>query len=555
MELTLKDIQYTIARTIEQWRLATLNKHNLTGKDGYLSLIDDLPQTDLDSAQTLSEIFEHTLTYIPTSTKSGEWFVWNGVVHEKNAKNLIDDYLATAYANTIRDIAGYMAGEASASTMSTEDKEAVSKASSGIHRYAKTIRSAGGLNNLKARIRIAFQQEPDYFDHDQQWAVMSDGRVIDLDNIDAEPLAPCPTRPVSRHLGVSQTGSWPMIDALPVKWTQALAQWTPDPEVQDYLRIAAGAALLGRGDAKNIVTLVGISNTGKSTYLNVLKKVFGSYAGALPATAIVQKYGGATNFEQHKARGKRFLYLSEPQNSRTDDAFLKNLSGGGDTIPTSEKGKDAVEWQAQCVLHIAANHVPKIDTKDNAIVERLDIIGFDHVFAPSDYKGNLVEDLINEEGSEILFWILDGAREYLRDHVGKIPVPASVKKRSQTNVVESSAPLMWLQEMVDSGELIIDTTAYMKDMIEPKEGYSLFSRWCFENGEKAPTQKQWLQQIEAFNRMPADRKGKRSNGKARVWGVIESAQRNTRKVYLQQSDSGIDWKALQRDIDLAPCEQ
>jgi P4 family phage/plasmid primase-like protien len=544
--------QITIEAAAQKWRLTTLDKHTLINTGDYADLAAALPLTDLDAATTLHEIFEYQLTFIPTTTSGGDWYVWNGTVHTKDDKGLIDDYLATAFANALRDTAGYALGRLSESSMSDDDKKDARKSLEPLTRYAKSIRSATGLRNLKTRIRYEFQQAPDYFDHDQRWAVMSDGRVIDLENIDAEPMAPSPKLPVSRHLGVTQTGSWPMIDALPVKWVDALNQWTPDKEVQDYLRIAAGAALLGRGDAKNIVTLVGISNTGKSTYLNVLKKVFGSYAGALPATAIVQKYGGATNFEQHKARGKRFLYLSEPQNTRTDDGFLKNLSGGGETIPTSEKGKDSVEWEAQCVLHIAANHIPRIDTNDNAIVERVDIVGFDHVFKATDYKGDLVEDLINEEGSEILFWILDGAREYLAKHVGKIPVPASVKARSQSNVVESSAPLMWLQEMVDSGQLIIHTTGYMKDMIEPKDGFKMFSGWCFDNGEKLPTQKQWLKEIQAFNKMPADKAKARSEGKARVWGVMKSAVHDSRKLHSLTSADGIDWNALQRDVFTAP---
>lgn len=551
----MNDIQTTIETATEKWRIATANKHNLTGKGDYAKFAAALPLTDLDAASTLAEIFEHHLTFIPTTASGGDWYVWTGIVHAKDDKSLIDDYLARAFANALRDIAGYALDFLYDSSMSADDKKEARKGLEPLTKYAKTIRSAVGMKNLKTRIRYEFQQAPDYFDHDQQWAVMSDGRVIDLENIDAEPLAPSPELPVSRHLAVTQTGSWPMIEALPVKWVDALNQWTPEKEVQDYLRIAAGAALLGRGDAKNIVTLVGISNTGKSTYLNVLKKVFGTYAGALPATAIVQKYGGATNFEQHKARGKRFLYLSEPQNRGTDDGFLKNLSGGGETIPTAEKGKDAVEWEAQCVLHIAANHIPKIDTQDNAIVERLDIIGFDHVFKATDYKGNLVDDLINEEGSEIMFWILDGAREYLEKHVGKIPVPASVKARSQSNVVESSAPLMWLQEMVDSNELIIHTTGYMKDMIEPKDGYKMFSNWCFDNGEKLPTQKQWLKEIEAFNRMPSAKKGTRPGGKSRVWGVMKSAKHDTRKVHSDDPVDGIDWPALQRDVFSAPQER
>lgn len=546
------EIQITIAHTVEAWRVAQANKHTLSGKADYIKLAGSLPLTDLDAALALSDMFKHTLTFIPTSKNGGDWYVWNGIVHAKDEKNLVDDYLATEFANGLKKIADYATEYLSNSTMSDDDKAAARKGMLGLTKYAKAIRSAGGLNNLKTRIRYEFQQAPEFFDQDQRWAVMSDGRVIDLENIDAEPLAPSAERPVSRHLGVTQVGQWPVPETAPTRWVQALNDWTPDTDVQDYLRIAAGAALLGHGDAKNIVTLVGLSHTGKSTYINVLREVFGTYAGELPATAIVQKYGGAANFEQHKARGKRFLYLSEPQKQRTDDAFLKALSGGGDTITTSKKGQDGVEWQAQCVLHIAANHIPEFDTSDNAIVGRMNIVGFDHVFSPEsmDRNKNLVQDLIDHEGSGIMFWILDGAREYLK--LGHIPVPTSIRKRGSENVVESSAALMWLKEMVDSGEMVIDVDAYMSDMITPKDGYAIFSRWCFENGEKAPTQKKWLKDIEAFNNMPADRKGKRSNGHARVWGVRDSALRESRKLHLGQDAESTNFRDLMKQLEDAP---
>lgn len=170
------------------------------------------------------------------------------------------------------------------------------------------------------------------------------------------------------------------------------------------------------------------------------------------------------------------------------------------------------------------------------------------MFKATDYKGDLVEDLINEEGSEILFWVLDGAREYLAKHVGKIPVPASVKARSQSNVVESSAPLMWLHDMINSEELIIHTTGYMKDMIEPKDGYKMFCNWCFDNGEKVPTQKQWLKELEAYNKMPASKKGARPGGKSRVWGVMKSAVHDSRKLHSTTNDDDLDWAALQKDV-------
>jgi phage/plasmid-associated DNA primase len=184
----------------------------------------------------------------------------------------------------------------------------------------------------------------------------------------------------------------------------------------------------------------------------------------------------------------------------------------------------------------------------------MNIVGFDHVFSPDSMarNKNLVSELIQQEGSGIMFWILSGAREYLE--LGHIPVPASIRKRGSQNVVESSAALTWLTEMVETGEYVIDPDCYMKDMITPKDGYAIFQRWCFDNGEKVLPQKRWLKDIEAYNSMPADRKGKRSNGHARVWGVRESARRAERKLHLGNEAGGTDFLGIMKQLENAPVE-
>lgn len=483
----------------------------------FFDALEKVPYNDLDAASFLHGKFSASFTYIPTSATKGDWYYWNGAIHVKDDLNQIDDYLATGLANYLRDLTKALATDHK--NLNEDDRKLVDGILNAVRGYARQIRSAQALKNLKSRIRLTFTKPVDYFDNDSQWAVLADGQVIDLDNLSGTLLPADSSRPVSRALGVVYAGT-----VSSPKWQASLDQWVPDKAVQEYLQVAAGAALRGKGDAKNIVALVGISNTGKSTYINILKEVFGGYAGALPATAIVQKYGGASNFEQSKARGKRFLYLSEPQAQRTDDAFLKNLSGGGETIPTANKGQDSVEWKAQCVLHIASNHTPKFDTQDNAIVERMNLVGFDHVFArdKSGSADTFAKDLVASEGAGILAWILEGAKIY--QDLGYIPVPDAIREKSQGNVVEASAPLRWLQEVVDDGKYRLAPGEALSDYVKPVDLYREYQEWSFESGEKAVSQKIWLREIERFNSMPAEYKGKRTQGFARVYGVVQVVQ-------------------------------
>lgn len=512
-----------ITAVFEQKRDEVLKQCLVLNRLHEYSLLDALvPTTDLDAGTLIRETFGDLYTFIPTSKSGGDWYFWNGAVHEQDSTGLICDHIAVAFADFVQDIAGHASDgfRRNASTFSKHDQESVRAYVNGFTRYARLIRSTSGLNNLKTRIETEFKKTPDYFDHDQQWAVMADGMVLDLEDIHGGLLPPDPSRPVLRQLGVSlDLNNPPQPSPL---WQQSLDQWVPNRQEQEYLQLAAGAAMLGRGDAKNIVALVGVSNTGKSTYLNVMKDVFGTYAGALPATAILQKYGGASNFEQHKARGKRFLHLSEPQNQRTDDSFLKNLAGGGEAIPTAQKGRDAVDWHAQCVLHIGSNHIPRIDTRDNAIVERINIVAFDNVFGSdgAERVDRLDKKLFREEGPQILEWILEGAEKY--NELGAIPVPDSIKKRAQSNVVEASVTLRWLLDCVEEGVYEINPAGNGSDMLKPKDGYEAFRQWCFNNGEKtAPNQKTWLKEIEAYTKRPKSKATDwRPGGYARVWAVV-----------------------------------
>lgn len=472
----------------------------------------DLPSTDMDAGDLLHRVFEHRYTFIPTHKGGGEWYYWNGSIHVADEDNLLDEWMTTGLANAMKDFITTFRDKLPGAGYSKDRIKGIETYLAPAVKYARDIRNERNHANLRKRIRTTFQRKPDYFDHDQQWAVMANGQVLDLENLDGDLLPPDMTRPVAKSLGVSCEAE----TRFPSMWMNALSAWVPEKGVQEYLQVSAGAALLGRGDAKNIVTLVGISHTGKSTYINVLRKIFGGYAGELPATAIAQKYGGASNFEQHKARGKRFLALSEPQNTKVDDAYLKSLAGGGEPVPTAKKGENSVEWYAQCVLHIAANHVPKIDTRDDAIVGRINIIGFDHVFAPDSEERvkDLEDQLIAQEGPAVFMWILEGARRYLE--LGYIPVPESVRVRGNSNVVEASAPLRWLLERVEDGKYSLNCAAPMVEMVTPKAAYDDFRDWCIAYGEKDPSHKVWLGEIERYNSMPAHRKGKRSAGSARV---------------------------------------
>lgn len=473
-----------------------------------------LPHTDMDAAIFIERTFGNLLHYVTTGKTTGDWYTWDDTIHVREPDGKLDGRLVDAF---IRGTEKYIS-EAFKPFIGSEE---VVKALEKVRRYLHNIKAYRNAQSLKSRLKFQFTVAPGWVDQDRDWIVWEDGKVTETANPSGPLLDPDPARPVTRKMGVT------LGEGEPKRFLAALDNWNLTAEEQQFLKIAAGAALTGRGDAKNIIALVGISNTGKSTYLKTMLGAFGDYGVNLPAGAIVEK---TTNFEQHLARGARFIALEEPQKTRTDDSFLKNLAGGGGIVQTQQKGRDVVSWQPQGLLHIGANHVPRIDTRDDAIVKRMNILGFNRTFeaGTGDYRENMDRWLIREDGPRIARWLLDGAVEYNRQ--GFIPVPDSIKANAASNTTQASAPLRWLMEQFegDGGRPGTMYDARRTDLkpsnmvVSNNDLYRRFVSWADGQGilpHRIPEKKVWENEISRHMGATGPDVDKRHSGYSRLWNV------------------------------------
>ena len=505
-------------------------------KSSFHASLAVVPYTDMDVAEWIAQNVGNRYTFVSSTKTGGDWYYWDGHLHVMDNVNTISDKLAKAYAKALTDVAVFMIQSiGNSSSLTSDDKDKYTKiVINEVMSYAKNIKGEVGLARIRNRLTRELAKPKEYFDNDTDYIVMSDGRVLMTDDLSIPPADPDPSRPVTKKLAVTLGGT----DTRPGEWQALLNRLGLPEDDQRFLQVAAGAALLGRGNAKNIVTLVGVSNTGKTTYAMTLFNLFGSYAGSLPPGAIVDKNG--TNFDQYKARGKRYVLLEEPYEKRTDDSYLKNLAGAGGLVNTQEKGKNGVEWKAQCVLHITANHVPKINTQDDAIVGRVNIVAFDKVKTPAQQeaeakasgqlvkeKGEMSDHLLRDCGNEIFMWILAGAQTY--NETNTIPKSVGVNARALDGVVSGSVVIRWLTDAVyvqEDGSApllhIVDQPDFAHTNMAPatRELYGRFVNWCEDNNEKPiPSKKAWQDEINAFRKEPPTAKGLRPGGSVRLWGL------------------------------------
>lgn len=474
--------------------------------------LEALPLTDKEIAQKLRREYGEWVHY----TSSDGWYNWNEKIHELDTTDTLGRKLVYNFIDQMDDEIQAVKDEYR--KLPEEDRKKIEPLLTLVERTRNRISNNAGTRGLVSALQDVFRVPNDYFDKPGNFVAMADGSVIDLamtfafDEIVIKPADP--KFRITRTLGTS-------IDAKtetdPALFLHYLSRAVPLQEDRDYLQEALGAALTGYGTAKNIPNLIGVPNTFKSTFINIMDSVFGEYAGPLPPNALMLKYGGGANFAQSQARGKRFLYVSEPQTSRTDDSFLKALAGGGDQVSTEHKGKDSVNWKPQCVLFIAANDIVKFDTRDNAIVQRMNIIHFENPVSEQEINPDLVNEILREEAPQILAWILEGARRFFDR--GSIFVPETIKTRADEHVVESNPTLLWYRELLENEDIIVNKSASARTMWIENLAWQSFKNWCVENDYQVK-RGDWRKSLNSYLQTPKEFIKTRPGGYARVYGVV-----------------------------------
>ena len=126
-----------------------------------------------------------------------------------------------------------------------------------------------------------------------------------------------------------------------------------------------------------LFVLIGTGANGKSTFINVLRRVFGDYAGMTPMqTLTVMPFSNGQTNDLAAMEGKRFISASDGEaGHRLAEAKIKNMTGG-DKITCRALYKDFREFDPQFKLWVATNDLPEVTGSDDAIWRRIRVINF-----------------------------------------------------------------------------------------------------------------------------------------------------------------------------------
>ena len=192
------------------------------------------------------------------------------------------------------------------------------------------------------------------------------------------------------------------------RWEKFLEDIIPDKATREFLQRAIGYTLTGSTCEDVLFILHGSGSNGKSTFIQTISEMLGSYAKTIqPETIMQREKSGALNTEIASICGARLVKTSEiDEGKRLSESLVKQLTGG-DTISTRHLfGKD-FEYDPTYKLWISTNHKPKIYGDDHGIWRRICLIPFEVTVKEED-KDTELDKKLREELPGIFNWALEG---------------------------------------------------------------------------------------------------------------------------------------------------
>lgn len=192
------------------------------------------------------------------------------------------------------------------------------------------------------------------------------------------------------------------------QWREFLEDSVPHKTERDKLQEYVGYALYHWGlPFHKGLFLVGPKASGKSTFLDIVRKVIGEEGvSSLSPQQMVERFGGAELF------GKWANIRSDiPSDIINNTGEFKEIVAG-DPIKAEKKNKDPFMFRPTAKHFYSANTLPDTQDDDEAFYRRILLVAFPSSVPPAEQDRKLGQKL-EDELPGIMNWALDGLQRLL----------------------------------------------------------------------------------------------------------------------------------------------
>lgn len=194
------------------------------------------------------------------------------------------------------------------------------------------------------------------------------------------------------------------------RWNSFLEEiFLGDRDLIRYIQKAVGYSLTGSTIEQCAFFLYGTGRNGKSTFLEIIREIMGSYAANIQPETIMVKPSSSTGINSDIARlkGARFVTSVEPNEGvRLNEGLIKQLTGD-DLVTARKLYSEEFEFKPEFKLWMATNHKPIIRGTDTGIWRRVHMVPFSASIPPEKIDKQL-KDKLRHEIDGIFRWALDG---------------------------------------------------------------------------------------------------------------------------------------------------
>ncbi len=243
-----------------------------------------------------------------------------------------------------------------------------------------------------------------------------------------------------------------------------------DADVIAFIQRAVGYCLTGAVTEQCLFLCYGQGENGKSTFLETIRGILGSYAHDLPFSAFELAGRAVISNDLAGLVSKRFVTAAETNESvRLNEGRVKALTGG-DRCTARFLYREYFSFDPTAKFWLAFNHKPQVTDDSHGFWRRIRLIPFLAQFSGSECDKGLVAKL-KGEASGILAWAVKGSLLWQQQGLG---VPHSIDVATRAYREESDPLGEFLDERYD-----ICADAFVESSILRRD----YENWATENGD------------------------------------------------------------------------
>lgn len=375
---------------------------------------------DMGNAARLFDLFGDEVRYCYTERK---WYFYNGMKWQV-------DSIGTMQRLADKSI---QAMKAEAKVYALADENEGTDMLKAFEKHLKTSRSNKAKKNMLGELEHHVPLLPSQMDK-HRMALNTPGGVINLNDGTVHAHKPELYFTKITTVDCSQTAECPL-------WLKFLDEiFGGDKDLIRYVQKAVGYSLTGSTAEQCTFFLYGTGKNGKSTFLEVIRDIFGDYAANIQPETLMIKNSASNGINSDIARlkGARLVTSVEPNEGvRLNEGLLKQLTGD-DVVTARKLYSEEFEFKPEFKLWMATNHKPIVRGTDTGIWRRLRLIPFT-VQIPEEKVDRALPHKLKAEMTAIFRWCVDGCLLWQREGL-KMPraVLAAVNEyRREMDVVSA----------------------------------------------------------------------------------------------------------------------